>query len=108
MSDVENTIKNLKKIIDLDRTDNIDDQKKIAQSLIEHRFKKTKGKDLTLKERAVLFEILTTGHSVKLEILEEDVERLKRKLKQYLIDNLLILIVNVALAITLIIMTIGK
>ena len=94
--------------MDLERLDNIDEQKKYAQSLIEHRNKKVKGKDLTLKERVTIFETLVTGHAVKFEIVDNKVETLERKLKQYLFDNLMILIVNVALAITLIIMTIGK
>lgn len=104
----ELNIENLKKIADFERLDNIDEQKKIAKDLINHRNKKLKGKDLTLKERVIIYNLLTVGHSTEIEMLKEKVETLERKLKQYLFDNLMILIVNVVLAITLIIMTIGK
>lgn len=104
----ELNIENLKKIADFERLDNIDEQKKIAKDLIDHRNKKLKGKDLTLKERIIIYELMTVGQSAQIEILKEKVETLERKLKQYLFDNLMILVVNVALAITLIIMTIGK
>lgn len=105
MSDEKNTIK---EIMNTMRLDNIDEQKKYAQILIEERKKRINDKDLTLKERVTLFEVMSTGHSLEIEILKEKVETLERKLKQYLIDNLLILIVNVAMATLLFIMTIGK
>jgi hypothetical protein len=108
MTNEENTIKNLKKIMGSIRLDNIDDQRKYAQSLIEERKKKVNDKDLTLKERVTIFEVMVTGHAFELEILKERVETLERKLKQLLFENLLLLIVNAAFATLLFIMCYGK
>lgn len=80
-------IKAAKAILDGRRTDNIEQQRKIAKELLKYHKECCDGKPLTTPEQVII-------HHIELRGYKEIVERLEYKVKKYEIENTITLFIN--------------
>lgn len=85
--EINKGIKAGKAILDGRRSDNVEQQRKIAKELLKYWKESCNGKPLTTSEQVVMHDVELRGYKAEIDIL-------KHKVKQFEIENAIILFLN--------------
>lgn len=85
--EIKQGIKAGKAILDGRRTDNVEEQRKIAKELLKYWKESCNGKPLTVSEQVVMHDVELRGHKAEIDML-------KYKVKKYEIESTITLFVN--------------